>query len=225
MTDRQLRSTTCGLRSTLAIHIGHRLTSIGNLSTPRMPCYRYGRLLLSQTTCLSIDCTQLRLCHLQMSRLAEWLLWLHNNVVTGHDLPESDKIAELLARHAEKRWAIYVQRVVDRFKAWWSAIQPNAYWPDRVRLESEGKQGLLVKPENTEGVSYRLLMDNLPPLDVLQSARRVASPSCRTSSSRPAGRRAHRRGASGTPCLRRLLTRGQRRRTQPERGKAEPCST
>ncbi|KXS99375.1 hypothetical protein AC578_8990 [Pseudocercospora eumusae] len=95
------------------------------------------------------------------------LFGIHNNVVTGHGLPESDKIAELLARLAEKRWAIYVQRAVDRFEAWWNAIIPNAYWPDRVRLESEGKQGLLVQPANIGGIPYRLVMDNLPPLDVL----------------------------------------------------------
>ncbi|CAK3832178.1 Hypothetical predicted protein [Lecanosticta acicola] len=95
------------------------------------------------------------------------LFGINDKVVTGHGLPQTDNISELLANLAEKRWAIYLQRAVDRFEVWWNAVTPNARMIDRGTLERSGKAGTLLKPAHMNGQAIMLDMTNIPPADVL----------------------------------------------------------
>jgi len=51
------------------------------------------------------------------------LFGINNSVVTSHE-SEGALAAELLAKVAERRWAVYLARAVDRFDAWLHALLP-----------------------------------------------------------------------------------------------------
>ncbi|KAK4501518.1 hypothetical protein PRZ48_007327 [Zasmidium cellare] len=95
------------------------------------------------------------------------LFGIEDKFVTGHTIAQSDKTGELLAKLAEKRWAIYLHRAVDRFQAWWAAVTPSATMPTRSGLESRGKKGWLLKREMMAGSVINLDKSNMPPADVL----------------------------------------------------------
>lgn len=73
----------------------------------------------------------------------------------------------LHAKLAEKRWACFVQKAVDRFEIWWRDITPDARMADRTYLETAGRQGQLVNPKFARGQSIVLERTSLPPVDVL----------------------------------------------------------
>lgn len=95
------------------------------------------------------------------------LFGIEDKTVTGHSIPQSEKTGELLAKLAEKRWAIYLQRAVNRFEAWWAAVTPSARMATRSKLEDQGRKGWLIKPEMREGPVISLHRDSMPPADVL----------------------------------------------------------
>nr|POE56788.1 glycine-rich domain-containing protein 1 [Quercus suber] len=77
-----------------------------------------------------------------------------------------DKAPELLSKLAEKRWAIYTTRAVDRFATWAASISPAADPITIERLRRDGPKGMLCKPKS----SYQPLRfdrSNMPPADVL----------------------------------------------------------
>lgn len=96
------------------------------------------------------------------------LFGISNGAVTRHGLPETDKTAEALSKLAEKRWAIYLQRAVDRFEQWRAAVTPDAHMITRKNLELLGSDGSLLEESYTDG-QQRLKFDktNMPPVDVL----------------------------------------------------------
>nr|POE65285.1 glycine-rich domain-containing protein 2 [Quercus suber] len=84
----------------------------------------------------------------------------------AQDANRQDKTPELLSKLAEKRWAIYVTRAVDRFATWSASIIPD---PDPVTVDSlriAGAQGLLCQPKSSHQ-PLRFDRSNLPPVDVL----------------------------------------------------------
>ncbi|KAK4621218.1 hypothetical protein CLAFUW4_06671 [Fulvia fulva] len=95
------------------------------------------------------------------------LFGIQDSLVTDCVNTQDEKSAELLAKLAEKRWGIYVQRAVDRFEAWWAAVTPEAPMPTRTELEFAGRRGWLVKLDYTNGKKIQLDRHNLPPVDVL----------------------------------------------------------
>ena len=98
---------------------------------------------------------------------SDGLFGIDNSLVTGHGLPNEDSTAELLAKLAEKRWAVYVARAVDRFQAWCAAVAPSSGMLTLSELETEGPKGTLVEPSNAKGAKINLTPDNMPPIDVL----------------------------------------------------------
>ncbi|KAF2170866.1 hypothetical protein M409DRAFT_51114 [Zasmidium cellare ATCC 36951] len=95
------------------------------------------------------------------------LFGIEDKFVTGHTITQSDKTGELLAKLAEKRWAVYLHRAVDRFETWSAAVTPSARMATRPKLETQGKKDWLLKRETMDGPVIRLDKSNMPPADVL----------------------------------------------------------
>lgn len=82
------------------------------------------------------------------------------------DIEDGERSPSLLAKLAEKRWAIYVARAVDRFEAWLSAIQPSQR-PSLEKVQVDGEIGLLIDPSYVKVPLRPFERDNVPPVDVL----------------------------------------------------------
>jgi len=82
---------------------------------------------------------------------------------------EGDGTDEFLPRLAEKRWAIYVSRAVDRFHAWVSTAIPAADpLPTMAEIEEKGKNGEIVMVSgHLRHQMPPLDISNMPPVDVL----------------------------------------------------------
>jgi hypothetical protein len=82
---------------------------------------------------------------------------------------EGDGTDEFLPRLAEKRWAIYVSRAVDRFHAWVSTAIPAADpLPTMAEIEEKGKNGAIVMESgHLRHQMPPLDLSNMPPVDVL----------------------------------------------------------
>lgn len=96
---------------------------------------------------------------------SDGLFGIHDSIVLDAR-PAEDKAPELLAKLAEKRWAIYLARAVSRFHAWLKAVLPDAKKANINQLQVDGERGLLCKPSR-ENAPLKFLADNLPPVDVL----------------------------------------------------------
>ena len=66
---------------------------------------------------------------------------------------------------AEKRWAVYVARAVDRFDAWLTKLLPEARPMNMATFMTEGPKGTLCEP--TYGQLRQFNRNNMPPADVL----------------------------------------------------------
>lgn len=73
---------------------------------------------------------------------------------------------ELLGKLAEKRWAIFLARAVDRFEAWITSLLPDAKMASLSSLQTEEEESNLCEP-SASMPPLRLDKDNLPPADVL----------------------------------------------------------
>ena len=71
----------------------------------------------------------------------------------------------MLAKFAEKRWAVYIARAVDRFARWVEAVAP-ADMPSIADFERDGASGDITKPTFSKKQPIRLDRSNMPPLDV-----------------------------------------------------------
>jgi len=94
---------------------------------------------------------------------ADGLFGINNSVVTSHD-PKGDQAAELLAKVAERRWAVYLARAVDRFNAWLHALLPDAKLARVSQIQSDGEKGLLCEP-GPANPPLRFGTHNMPPVD------------------------------------------------------------
>ncbi|KAI7318221.1 hypothetical protein KC315_g10135 [Hortaea werneckii] len=92
------------------------------------------------------------------------LFGISNSLVTGPgiDATETEQL-ESLAKVAEKRWAIYVSRAVDRFDIWIRNVFADQQMANLDWMEEGGPQAVLYQPQPPLDLSK----DNLPPLDVL----------------------------------------------------------
>ncbi|KAK1820449.1 hypothetical protein LTR12_005175 [Friedmanniomyces endolithicus] len=93
------------------------------------------------------------------------LFGINNSVVTSHE-SEGALAAELLAKVAERRWAVYLARAVDRFDAWLHALLPDAKMARVSQIQSDGEKGLLCEP-GPANLPLLFGTHNLPPVDVL----------------------------------------------------------
>lgn len=91
------------------------------------------------------------------------LFGIWDEMVTGQGHPDNNKNTECLAKLAEKRWSIYVQRATQRYESWLWMIDPHATAPRRSRLEADGRKGSVVEPAQTLPIGK----SKLPPVDVL----------------------------------------------------------
>ncbi|QIW99532.1 hypothetical protein AMS68_005050 [Peltaster fructicola] len=101
------------------------------------------------------------------------LYGIHDSAVLSIGLPD-DSIAELLSKLAEKRWAVYVARAVDRFESWSQARFPCGGQPTISMIHYLGRIGYLTLQTNVSSglngppLQAEALSENdLPPLDVL----------------------------------------------------------
>ncbi|KAK5689092.1 hypothetical protein LTR17_026522 [Elasticomyces elasticus] len=93
------------------------------------------------------------------------LFGINDSVVTSH-IPSGDKASELLAKLAEKRWAIYLTRAVERFDAWLHALLPKAKVTPISQYDSPIKRGLVCEPTRADS-PLAFENTNMPPIDVL----------------------------------------------------------
>lgn len=82
-------------------------------------------------------------------------------------LSNGETANDLLPKLAEKRWAIYVSRAVDRFHAWVSAIAPSEHLPTIAEIERDGPAGLITHPSYVKDKMAPIERANMPPVDVL----------------------------------------------------------
>ena len=94
------------------------------------------------------------------------LFGIENNFALDKGLSSEDKTPEVLAKFAEKRWAVYVSRAVERFEKWSATIIPEAQMARNSDLEMIGKEGKLCDPINSKA-SLKFDKNNMPPADVL----------------------------------------------------------
>ncbi|KAK5135942.1 hypothetical protein LTR08_004400 [Meristemomyces frigidus] len=95
------------------------------------------------------------------------LFGIDNKVVTAANVSaHSDaEDGKNLCKLAEKRWAVYVARAVDRFDAWLSKLLPGANPVSVLTLKTEGPRGDVCEP--IYGPALLFNKDNMPPVDVL----------------------------------------------------------
>jgi hypothetical protein len=90
------------------------------------------------------------------------------DIARTSSLANGDGADEFLPRLAEKRWAIYVSRAVDRFHVWISTAITAAPILTMAELEERGKNGQIVIDSGR--VRYQMPPNdkyNIPPVDVL----------------------------------------------------------
>jgi hypothetical protein len=81
---------------------------------------------------------------------------------------DGDGTDEFLPRLAEKRWAIYVSRAVDRFHAWVSTAIPAAPLPTMAEIEERGTNGeIVMESGHLRHQMPPIDISNMPPVDVL----------------------------------------------------------
>jgi len=102
----------------------------------------------------------------QKTGSTDGLFGIYNDTVLDSGVEMNDKTPELLAKLAEKRWAIYVARAVDRFEAWSIAAAPSTGMMTIPEYEQEGPKGNLCEPEGAP-MRLKLNKSNMPPADVL----------------------------------------------------------
>lgn len=83
------------------------------------------------------------------------------------NLASGEGADELLPRLAEKRWAVYVSRAVDRFHAWISAAVPDTPKPTMAEVERDGTNDMITKPGYVKRAMPPVERSNMPPLDIL----------------------------------------------------------
>lgn len=81
---------------------------------------------------------------------------------SDHELSDNQH-HELLAKLAEKRWAVYTARAVARFSVWIHNVVPSQRMISLVAMEKEGLTGHLC--ERQQPLEFHV--DNMPPVDVL----------------------------------------------------------
>ncbi len=92
---------------------------------------------------------------------------INDSIVTDSGLDDNEsKRSEALAKLAEKRWACYVSRAVDRFEHWMSAMTPAARHLTSGEFEKRGPAGNLCDPSQAP-LPPQFNKDNMPPADVL----------------------------------------------------------
>jgi hypothetical protein len=107
----------------------------------------------------------------QTAASTDGLFGIHNAIVV--DIARSSNLAsgegadELLPKLAEKRWAIYISRAVDRFHDWVSVIVPNGPIPTMAELEYDGRNDMIMHPGYAKQAMQPIGQSNMPPLDVL----------------------------------------------------------
>ncbi|KAK3110312.1 hypothetical protein LTR53_015512 [Teratosphaeriaceae sp. CCFEE 6253] len=89
-----------------------------------------------------------------------------NDAVVTSRIPREDEAAELLVKLAEKRWAVYLARAVDRFDVWLRTLMPNAKLTTVAHVQALGDQGVLCDPESADP-ALRFSKEDMPPVDVL----------------------------------------------------------
>lgn len=97
---------------------------------------------------------------------------IHNvkivDIARTSSLENVDGASEFLPRLAEKRWAIYVSRAVDRFHAWVSTAVPTDPMPTMAELEERGTNGqIILESSQVRNQMPPLDRSNMPPVDVL----------------------------------------------------------
>ena len=89
------------------------------------------------------------------------------DIARSSSLSNGEGADELLPKLAEKRWAVYVSRAVDRFHAWIKYAVPDTGRQSMVRIEGDGTTGLLTDPEYVKNPMRPIGTANMPPVDVL----------------------------------------------------------
>lgn len=89
------------------------------------------------------------------------------DLARSSSLEKDDKARDLLPKLAEKRWAVYVARAVDRFHAWVSAVVPVESLPNMAQIERDGTAGLITEPQYVKEHLLPITVASLPPIDVL----------------------------------------------------------
>lgn len=89
------------------------------------------------------------------------------DIARTSSLASGDGADELLPRLAEKRWAVYVSRAVDRFHAWLSVAVPDTPKPTIAELERDGENDMITDPRYVKWAMPPIGRSNMPPLDVL----------------------------------------------------------
>lgn len=70
---------------------------------------------------------------------SDGLFGIHNGVLAAMNNGEDPKDGKLMALLAEKRWAIYVTKAVDRFEAWRNAVAPKTTYLTVLDAASGGR--------------------------------------------------------------------------------------
>jgi len=107
-------------------------------------------------------------CFYQLQRsigATDGLFGISNTVIPDNGFSK-DQRNQLLAKLAEKRWAIYVSRAVARFEAWSASMFPIPRMITVAELEQDGKAGHLCEPTAAQS-TFALRKNSLPPVDVL----------------------------------------------------------
>lgn len=91
-------------------------------------------------------------------------IWKEQEVLEPANQAQKDR---LLRRVAEKRWAIYVARAVDRFEVWVRAMVPESKMASLNMIQHEAEIGSLCEPTAAGGPPLEFTKDNMPPVDVL----------------------------------------------------------
>lgn len=89
------------------------------------------------------------------------------DIARSSSLDNGDGAKELLPKLAEKRWAIYVSRAVDRFHAWISVAVPVHSLPTVNKIVHDGSQGIITDPSYVKLQMPPFGRDNMVPVDVL----------------------------------------------------------
>ncbi len=145
----------------------------GNILDPPDITAGFGNLSLDQKSQDDFPSSEEVIAHLKLLECfyrlrqqigsTDGLFGINNSVVTSH-APEGDQAAELLAKVAERRWAVYLARAVDRFDAWLHALLPDAKMARVSQIQSDGEKGLLCEP-GPANPPLRFGTHNLPPVD------------------------------------------------------------
>jgi hypothetical protein len=89
------------------------------------------------------------------------------DIARTSSLASGEGADELLPRLAEKRWAVYITRAVDRFDAWVSATVPVIPKPTMAELERDGATDQITKLSYVKTAMPPIGPLNMPPVDVL----------------------------------------------------------